>query len=101
MKVADVTGRVTLRQVVKWVQLAVLVGAPALACAQGITLPDEPRELLAQIAGYVIACAGAFVTICFGLFGGKFASGRAHWTEGIPAAVGGAIMVAAGLFIAA
>jgi hypothetical protein len=101
MKVAEETGRVSLRQVVMWVQLAVMMGAPALAYAQGITLPDEPKNLLAEIAGYVIACAGAFVTICFGIFGGKFASGRAHWTEGIPAAVGGAIMVAAGLFIAA
>jgi hypothetical protein len=100
MKVDHETVPVSLRQVVLWVQIAVLLGAPLLAQAQGITLPDTPRVTLQQVAAYFLTCVGAFITICFGIFAGKFSAGRAHWIEGIPAIVGGSLMIVAGMFIA-
>jgi hypothetical protein len=100
MRVDHETNRISLRQVILWVQLAVLLGAPLLAQAQGLTLPDSPRVTLQQVAAYFLTCVGAFITICFGIFAGKFSAGRAHWIEGIPAIVGGSLMVVAGMFMA-
>jgi hypothetical protein len=101
MNVDRETCRASLHQVVTWVQLVVLLGAPVLARAQG--LPDKPKTLLAEIALYAIGL-GASITTIAGVIGfAKMTAGRAIWADLAPVLWGGsgiAVMGALAAYIA-